>query len=294
MTISQKRAEKKDQILQWHPAFFAGLQIEFEEDADCLEFTQDYSLGTKPMEIDVLIKKEENRVLKKSIGKIFRKHNIIEYKSPVDYLSVDDYYKVYGYAYFYKADRVPVNKVPLEEMTISLVSESYPQELIRHLERQRKFRIVEKYPGIYYVEGDVLPVQIIVTSRLSQTESLWLRSLTNKLKSREEAEILIREYEKHYKNVLYESMMDIIVGANEEKFEEVKEMCEALRRLMKDELEAKRIEGEELGKELGEKQMLFGINSLILKLSELGRMDDMVRAAKDREYQERLFKEFGL
>lgn len=84
--------------------------------------------------------------------------------------------------------------------------------------------------------------------------------------------------------------MDIIVGANEEKFEEVKEMCEALRRLMKDELEAKRIEGEELG----EKQMLFGINSLILKLSELGRMDDMVRAAKDREYQERLFKEFGL
>lgn len=79
-------------------------------------------------------------------------------------------------------------------------------------------------------------------------------------------------------------------------------MCEALRRLMKDELEAKRIEGEEfgkeigkeLGKELGEKQMLFGINSLILKLSELGRMDDMVRAAKDREYQERLFKEFGL
>lgn len=89
-------------------------------------------------------------------------------------------------------------------------------------------------------------------------------------------------------------MMDIIVGANEEKFEEAKEMCEALRRLMKDELEAKRIEGEELGKEIGENQMLFGINSLILKLSELGRMDDMVRAAKDREYQERLFKEFGL
>ena len=46
----------------------------------------------------------------------------------MDYLSIDDYYKVYGYAYFYKADRVPVNEVFLEELTISLVSGEYVQE----------------------------------------------------------------------------------------------------------------------------------------------------------------------
>ena len=166
------------------------------------------------------------------------------------------------------------------------------------MKKQRGFLVIEKYPGIYYVEGDVLPVQIVVTSRLAKEESLWLRNLTNKLKSRKDAEELVREYEKHYKNVLYESLMDIIVEANEEKFEEVKEMCEALRRLMKDELEAERMEGEEIGekigKEKGERQMLLGMNRLILKLSELGRMDDMVKAAKDKEYQEKLFREFGL
>lgn len=86
------------------------------------------------MAIDVLIKKEEKRILKKSIGKIFRRYNIIEYKSPVDYLSIDDYYKVYGYAYFYKTDCVSVNGILLEELTSSLVSESYPQELFRYLE----------------------------------------------------------------------------------------------------------------------------------------------------------------
>lgn len=64
--------------------------------------------------------------------------------------------------------------------------------------------------------------------------------------------------------------------ANEEKFEEVKEI------------------GEKIGKEKGERQMLLGMNRLILKLSELGRMDDMVKAAKDKEYQEKLFREFGL
>ncbi len=36
------------------------------------------------------------------------------------------------------------------------------------------------------------------------------------------------------------------------------------------------------------------INSLILKLAELGRMKDITRAAEDRHYQEELFREFGL
>lgn len=37
-------------------------------------------------------------------------------------------------------------------------------------------------PGIYYIKGDVIQIQIIVTRKLSEIENLWLRSLTNKLK----------------------------------------------------------------------------------------------------------------
>lgn len=70
--------------------------------------------------------------------------------------------------------------------------------------------------------------------------------------------------------------------ANKEKFVEVKTMCEALEELMKDELDAKEEEGE------------TKVNSLIVKLSEAGRMEDIVRAAKDREYQKKLFAEFGI
>ena len=36
------------------------------------------------------------------------------------------------------------------------------------------------------------------------------------------------------------------------------------------------------------------INQLILELSKLGRTDDIVKAAADREYQEKLLKEFDL
>ena len=89
--------EKVQKRLQWHPAFYAGLQIELQEDSDNLIFENEHQLGTKPKQIDALIiKKQKDISIKKNIGKIFRGHNIVEYKSPTDYLCIDDYYK--GYA----------------------------------------------------------------------------------------------------------------------------------------------------------------------------------------------------
>lgn len=41
-------------------------------------------------------------------------------------------------------------------------------------------------------------------------------------------------------------------------------------------------------------EKLSRINQLILELSKLGRTDDIVKAAADREYQEKLLKEFDL
>ena len=115
-----KETTKDNQVLQWHPAFYASLQIEFAEEADKLIFENEHQLGTKPKEIDVLIiKKNSKDRIQKNIGRIFRTHNIIEYKSPNDYLSVDDFYKVYGYACFYKADTPREGTIPPEEITIS-------------------------------------------------------------------------------------------------------------------------------------------------------------------------------
>lgn len=96
---------KEKHALQWHPAFYAGIQIEFTKEADMLVFENEHQIGTKPKEIDVLIiKKNDDIPIQKNIGRIFRKYNIIEYKSPVDYLSVDDFYLVYAYACLYKSD----------------------------------------------------------------------------------------------------------------------------------------------------------------------------------------------
>ncbi|MCD8018458.1 MAG: hypothetical protein LUF92_02400 [Clostridiales bacterium] len=53
-------------------------------------------------------------------------------------------------------------------------------------------------------------------------------------------------------------------------------------------------EGWEKGREEGREEGRDRINSLTLKLSELGRIDDITRAAKDRPYQEELLREFGI
>ena len=60
---------KKSGRLQWHPAFYAGLQIALEEERDHLIFENEHQLGTKPKAVDVLIiKKEGSRPVRKSIG----------------------------------------------------------------------------------------------------------------------------------------------------------------------------------------------------------------------------------
>lgn len=84
--------------LQWHSAFYAGIQIELQEDAEDLFFENEHQLSTKPLDIDVLIiKKQKEKSIKKNLGKIFRAYNIVEYKSPDDSLNIDDYFKVIGY-----------------------------------------------------------------------------------------------------------------------------------------------------------------------------------------------------
>ena len=96
MNKDRENARKQDKtVLQWHPAFFADIQIELQEDADSLIFENEHQLGTKPMEIDVLvIKKEDGKMIHKNIGRIFRKHNIIEYMTFIKFMGMPVFIKL--------------------------------------------------------------------------------------------------------------------------------------------------------------------------------------------------------
>jgi len=90
---------EKGKPIQWHPAFYQAIRLELDEYSHALEFIDDYQLTTGPQRVDVvIIKKIEDIHIKKNIAAIFKKVNLIEYKSPDEYISIKDFYKVYGYA----------------------------------------------------------------------------------------------------------------------------------------------------------------------------------------------------
>lgn len=226
-------------MLQWHPAFYAVLQIELQDEFKHLDFENEHMLGTKPKQIDVLvIKNKDNIQIKKNIGRIFKKYNIIEYKNPKDYLSIDDFYKCYAYACLFKQEGSGREPIDITDITLTLVSRSFPLKLINHWKRVREFQIVKQEEGIFYILGDIMPIQLLITKMLSKEENLWLRGLDEGINDRGLMEHLSREYEKNQKNQFYQSAMDMIIRSNKKEFQEAKnDMCEAIRELFKTELE---------------------------------------------------------
>lgn len=287
--------EQQEKLLQWHNAFFAGIQIELKEEAEYLIFENEHMLGTKPLQIDVLvIKKNTEREIKKNIGRIFRKYNVVEYKSPDDYLSIDDFYKVLAYACIYKANTGKTDEIKMSEVTITYVCKSFPRALMQHLEEYWGIIPQKQELGIYYIGDQRFPVQFLVTKELSEKDNFWLRSLTNDLQKKEIAEQLVREYKKHKKDDLYSSVMDIIVRANAERFGEVKDMCNALLELMKDDLDAREQKGLEKGLEKGSLNKLEElIRKKIVKQQPIEQIADELESELEeiRPIYERLLKE---
>ena len=91
---------------------------------------------------------------------------------------------------FYKSDTSQMDSIPIEELTITLVTGKYPRKLIHHLKTKLRYQVKKAESGIYYVTGDKIPIQIIVTKELTEAENLWLKSLTNELEQNETAEKL--------------------------------------------------------------------------------------------------------
>lgn len=100
-----------DAPLQWHPAFRSVMEIELEEEREYLQFLREYNLTKKPLQIDLLIiKMQAGRRIQKNLGQLFRQYNIVEYKSPEDYLSINDFYKVTAYACLYQSDTEKISR----------------------------------------------------------------------------------------------------------------------------------------------------------------------------------------
>ena len=257
----------KDARTQWHPAFCSAVRLELIENKAELDYENEYNLNSKPIQMDLLvIKKSKDVEIKNEIGKIFRGHNIMEYKSPQDVLNLDTYVKVVGYACLYKASEVHAGDIELDDITLTLVREGKPRELFKWFEKNA-YEVREVYQGIYYVEKEGnFPIQVIVSGKLSVRNQKWLTALSSKLSQKDAERILIQteklaqQEEKVYAN----SVLRVAVDENMDMFYKISRgesgdmVFDSLRELMKEDLdEATRI-GEEKGKEIGKEGLILG------------------------------------
>ena len=211
----------EQQSIAWHPAFIEAIKMELEEYRDFLEFFPEYQLASEPLRIDCLvIKKAKDVVVKKNIAAIFREVNLLEYKSPEDYVSTADFYKVYGYACLYASIS---KEVAVSGITISFVESRHPKKLLKHLREFRKYTVEESSPGIYTVIGDIFPIQIIDSRKLSSEENLWLKDLDNRL-GVDEMVHLLGESRRRGNAARIGAYLDVVIRANHSILEEVVNM----------------------------------------------------------------------
>jgi hypothetical protein len=263
--LGNTNQEYSDKI-KWHPGFYGAAELEFRKNKDDLEFEREYNLSKEPLRTDLLIvKKHADVQIENEIGWIFKRFNIIEYKSPDDGMSIDDYYKTVGYACLYKGLGETVNAIPADELTVSMFRETYPRELFAQLKKQGA-QIEERFPGIYYVTGGTLfDTQIVVTNQLNKETHSSLRVLSKDAQA-EDIRLFLEEAEKlkqpgDRNNI--SAVLRVSVDANQSVYDRVKEdetMGDALRELMKDELEEAHANGMEEGMQRGmERGMERGI-----------------------------------
>ncbi|MDR1572726.1 MAG: hypothetical protein LBS24_00250 [Clostridiales Family XIII bacterium] len=177
-----------DERLNWHPGFVEGLMGELDKNNDELDFLSELQLSKEPLRIDVVVvKKRPGLVIENEIGRIFRGHNIFEYKSPTDYISVVDFQKACAYVWLYAAE----TGADINDITLSFVSASHPEALFEYCVKSLGCAVSERCPGIYDIKGFFVPTQAIECRKLDGDGNPWLRNLRNDMSAADLEKLLV-------------------------------------------------------------------------------------------------------
>ncbi|WP_044913060.1 hypothetical protein [Butyrivibrio sp. WCE2006] len=239
--------------IKWHPGFYAGMEFGLRQYRQILKFTPEHTLAKEPIKMDLLIiKKNSKIIINNAIGRIFSTYNIVEYKSPEDNLTIDDFYKTIGYACFYKGYGERVNQIDVSNMSISIFRHKHPYKLFKILSKLGAL-VEENSKGVYYVNGIInIPTQIIVVDELEDETFLALKIMTKNAN-----ETIIRKFindstaiNNKADQINVDAILQVSVSANYELYERIRRestMCDALRELMKDDIEKEKEQAVEQG-----------------------------------------------
>ena len=212
-TVTTTTLERK----QWHGPYFGSMRLELKENGEGCEYDGEYILNTKALQIDMLARtKGEITWVLDEITQGFRRHNIIEFKSPDDALDLDVFYKTLGYGCLYKAQGSHVNAIHRMDISVTFIRERKPEKLLQEL--AELYDVVERAPGIYMLQGEGLlfAVQILVLREMTWEKHIWVTALQRQI-TREHARLLLlemRKLEKVQEREWADSVLQLAISNN--------------------------------------------------------------------------------
>jgi len=230
--ITDKKTGKKKSRNPWTDTFVQVAEYLVKDYGEKVRVDSEYQLFKKPMRIDaVIIKQEEGLIIDNAVMRFFKKHNIVEFKSPKDTLNIEAFDKTisYFYAYLSKVRRSEVPQIRADDVTITIVSVKKPVLVFDVLRDERNYKIVDtETSGIYHiVKKGFIPevIQLVISSELptggNDQSLLWLRSLRNDLTA-EEAVELVKIAEDKDSDDPVRSIVYFLLDANPHTEKEVK------------------------------------------------------------------------
>ncbi len=284
----KKQTEKEKHRLDWHSGFEGGLWLSLRKYISSLHIEREHPLSEEPLRIDFLvIRKTAGVEIKNSLGRNFRKYNIIEYKNPNDELNIDVLWKAIGYTGLFKSFVKTVNEIRISEITITILRARKPVKLFKELEQEGK-RVISDDPGVYRIEGMIeIPILVIVIKELKDRELLAL-SIMRHNADEEEVRAFLTEagnYTEPGDRRHVDAVLQISAGVNTALYNRLRgddSMCEALREIMAEDLR----EAESRGKAEGEDKLLIGqICRKLLKGKDIDIIIDEVESEDDERIQ---------
>ena len=305
---------------QWHLPFQTVLRLSLEPDAGHYMITPERELTRKPLRIDFLILRlEEGYRMRSSLGKLLKKHTIVEYKGATDYLSVEDLFKGQAYASLYVSsgtgDSSPERQkdsasseaslsdparpglaVSPEELLLMFVCYPYPRKVIQFLQRT-SVRIEENAPGIYRFRLWCIDMIIVVQSRLDSAKYLWIKNLSSNVPP-EDFDLMAAQQQTHPEDKALDDLIQFIYDNNPYLQKEGENVCKVfddIRQKAFDQgkdagLKQGKEEGFGLGRDEGENQL----SRLIQILLRDGQINDISAVTKDKKIRHIFYEKYGL
>ena len=174
-------------------------------------------------ELDVsVIQKKTGTIVDNEIGKIFRGHNIMVYRSPDQHLDINILFRAQAYCFFYKAAEAYLDERAIDDITLTIVIDEKPEDLFQYFQ-DNAIRTEDVYPGIYYILDKVaFSTQIVVGRELSK-EHIWLRALSYHVQKEEMKELLEKaaSLEDEHDRESARNVLDISIMANSQVIKEL-------------------------------------------------------------------------